>query len=144
MRTLLALASVSISLLALPGCPLGCSAYSGGSDQVFQRGSNDVIIFCEPDGTFVERLDGQAEVAGFAEVTSAPAQGGDTITATVNGTTTVAFTWTEDTAGDSGAAPELGSGTFTRVNLDQVDLDHANTLCVQLESQPWYAQGGPQ
>ena len=70
MRTFIALASVAAtSLLAVPGCLFGCSAYNGGSDQVFQRGSNDVIIFCEPDGTFVERLNGQAQVAGFAEAT---------------------------------------------------------------------------
>ena len=102
--------------------------------------ANDVLILCD-NGGFVERLDAQAEVDGFADV---DATNPDVVRGTVGGTATVAFTLTEDPAAGTASAPELGGGAFQLQDLDQVSLDHANETCTRLESQAWFTAGPQQ
>nr|HEX4318772.1 hypothetical protein [Kofleriaceae bacterium] len=134
MIALTVLAATALTTLA--GCPgaFGCGGYTGGADSVYQRGSNDVVILCG-NQTFVERLDGQAEVDGFA---ISDATDSDIVHGTIDNTAAVAFTLTQDFATSTATAPELGSGAFQLVTLDQVSLDHANDMCTRLATQTWF------
>jgi hypothetical protein len=134
MRTLLALALVTASIISLTGCPAGCGGYAGVGDQVYVRG-NDVLILCA-NGAFVEQLSGQPEVDGMTED-----EGGNPdniVQGTVDDTATVAFTLGEDPTTSTATAPELGSGAFTLENLGKVQLDYANLNCTRVGSASWF------
>jgi hypothetical protein len=36
--------------------------------------------------------------------------------------------------------PQLGAATWQRIAMNQVELNHANLLCTDLEKRTWWAQ----
>ncbi len=133
MRNALAAIALLASTVTLGiGCvPLGCGGYNGGNDRVLARG-NDAMILCE-NGGFVVNL-ATSNVLGMY---TTDATNSNITHGTLTNTQQVAFTLTEGSDGTS-TAPELGSGAWTDVDLDQVSLDHANTQCLNLESNAWW------
>jgi len=129
MRTLLALVLLG-SILLLAGCPMGCGAYSGAGDRMFQKGTNTILL-CE-NGGFVVHLTNIVE-GRYSESTT------DSVVALDGPTGTQAFTLTIDATNDTASSPELG-GPWTEVQLDKTDLDHADVQCSDLTTRPWWNQ----
>jgi hypothetical protein len=131
MRKLAALIAVTASL-ALAGCK--CGAFSGGGDQLYQRGT-DVLILCE-NGAFVEKISG-TEVDGLQHY---DANDSDIVHGTIDNTSQVAFTLTRDYTTSTATAPEL-PGTWTMVQgLNEVEIDNANMQCTRLEQASWWGK----
>lgn len=133
MRTLLAAVLLaSAALLPNAGC-LGCSAYKGGGDTVYQRGG-DALILCE-NGGFVATLS-TATIEGFYHEQAAVDDGpvgygieGD------NGAH--AFDLYQNADGTA-TAPQLGEGSWQALTLNQTELDHANVQCEDLANRAWW------
>jgi hypothetical protein len=132
MRTLLALALVAPLAVLLPGCPLGCGAYDGAGDQVYSRG-NDMLILCE-NGGFVATLETRTLEGRFM---TNPV-GSDARGFGVNGEDgQLAFDLFDNPDGTA-RTPQLGDSPWSQVNLDEVGLDHADSLCQDLVNRPWW------
>ena len=122
MRTLLALLVV---VPLVPACvPFGCSGYSGGDDKVYARGS-DQLIMCENSGFVATVQTGTIEgrVLGDEAIRGDDSSLAFDIQANADGTLTT---------------PQLGTTAWTPVALDKTGLDHADVLCQDLESRPWW------
>jgi hypothetical protein len=127
MRHLLHLAIAPTALL-LPGCPIapGCGvAYNGGSDQVYQRGT-DTLIVCA-NGGYAANLAGSTQ-EGLYDPTSR--------VATIGATGAYTFTLEENA---DGSVAGFGNGLWSPVALDQVALSHADVQCTDLVNRPWWA-----
>lgn len=136
MRTILASLLLLGSLATtLPGC-LGCGAYSGSGDQVFARG-NDQLILCE-NGGYVATVN-NATLQGFY-TENAP---GSSIAyvGTDGPTGQHSFDMTAQT--DSWSITQFGDGSWDAVALDKTALDHADSLCQNLETQTWWTATQP-
>ena len=122
-RLLLLALAIPTSLLAT-GCPLapGCGGFTGASDMVYQRG-NDMMVVCANGGY-------SATLGALTQ------EGRASSTALTDGPTgRIASSYAVDpTAG----APTAFGGAWTYVQLDQVGLDHADTLCTDLETRGWW------
>lgn len=121
-RLLLLAVALSASISAVGCVPFGCGAYQGASDMVYQRGS-DMMIVCG-NGGYSATL-GAATKEGRA--------GGSALTDGPTGRIA------SDLATDrtTGALTAFG-GAWTAVTLDQTALDHADTLCTDLETRAWW------
>ena len=127
MRNLLALA-----LVATLGTGCGCAGFSGGGDTVYQLGTQTIIV-CE-NGGFVANLS-TGTLEGFFDKDGP--QSGQAILGT---DLSLAFELTENDDGTA-TAPQLGTGTWTEEQLNQVELDHANLECEDLVNRPWWNTG---
>ena len=120
---LAALALLPLSLSLLPGCP--CGAYAGGGDVVYQRGA-DMLIECD-NGGFVADVGSSPQQEGrYANAVGIGANGGLAYDQIANADGTI-------------TTPQLGSGAWTAVALDTVQLDHADALCQALVTRTWWA-----
>ncbi len=133
MRTLLASILLGSIVMLAAGCPLGCSGYTGAGDQVYARGT-DQLILCTNGG--YSAMVGSATLEGYF-TENAPGStylyvGTDGPTATQSFELAVA---TDGTA----TSPQLGDGAWTEVSLDKTALDHADTICQGLETRTWWA-----
>jgi hypothetical protein len=124
MKSLFALSLLPLSLL-LGGCP--CGAYDGAGDTMFRRG-NDSMIVCT-NGGFAATLS-----TGFLEGRQVQQDGN--VRGSIGDTGAHAFTLTAAQDGTLGS-PEFGAG-WELVVLDKTDLDHASTMCTDLESRAWW------
>ena len=124
-RFLLLGVALSASISATGCLPIGgCSAYTGQSDMVYQRG-NDMLIVCSNGGysaTLATTATQEGRVNG-ANLTNGP---------------TGAIITTEVVDQTSGSFSAFGDGTWTYVSLDQTALDHADSLCQDLETRAWW------
>ena len=130
MRTLLTTGLLA-SLMFVTGC-LGCSGYSGGGDQVYSRG-DDSLILCE-NGGFIANVSGNV-IDGFYTDNAA----GDPIavTGTEGDNGAHAFDLTDDADGTV-TIPQFGATPFSLNSMNEVELDHANIQCTNLETETWW------
>ncbi len=128
MRTAL-LASLLLATTSLASGCLGCGAYNGAGDRVYQRGS-DSMILCE-NGGFVARLSTGLIEGKYQQDASGQwfAIRGD------NGDLATDITFQADGSVD---APQLGATTWTAVSLDKTALDHADVQCSDLTTRSWW------
>jgi len=123
---------VAASLLAvstLAGC-LGCSAFSGGNDRVLSR-SSDSIILCENNGFIATVSTGVVEGKYLTN-----ADGSVTATRGDNSSTAFVLTWDAD---GTASTTDLGDGTWTKLDMNQTELDHADIQCQDLVSRGWWS-----
>jgi hypothetical protein len=136
MRTYLTLTLLALATLPNLGC-LGCSAYAGGGDTVFQRGAESLIL-CE-NGGFVANVTAGAIEGHY----HAQAPAGTTYTGfgTRGDNGQLAFDLTENPDGTA-ITTELGDAPWTNMtaSMNQVELDHANIQCTDLVNRSWWAQ----
>ncbi|HET9988999.1 MAG TPA: hypothetical protein VFQ65_10765 [Kofleriaceae bacterium] len=123
MKTLAALLVVLSS-----GCL--CGGYTGGGDQVLAR-NTDSIILCE-NGGFIATT---ASVIEGRYITDADA----TITGTRGDDATTAFVLTWSTDRTTATTTDLGDGTWTKRDMNMVELDHADVQCQDLVSRSWWS-----
>lgn len=121
-------------LLALIAMSAGClcGGYTGGGDQVLARGS-DSIILCENNG-FIATTAADGVIEGTYstfEATSVVATRGDT------GTIAFQLTWAPDLT--TATTTQLGDGTWTKREMNMVELDHADVQCQELVSRSWWS-----
>lgn len=116
MRTLLASLALASSLLA--GC-ITCG-WDGEDDTMLRSQNGDAVLVCG-NGGFSAMLANGDFVEGWA-TTSYDEAGAATYSYIV---------------GETGRPFEL-AGTFEERAMDQVERDHANVLCVDLESRAWW------
>ena len=122
-RLLLLAVALSASISATGCIPFaGCGGYAGAKDMVYQRGS-DMMIVCT-NGGYSATLGTvtQEGRASSTELTDGPtgAIASDYAVSQTDGT------------------PTAFGGTWTYVPLDQTGLDHADTLCTDLETRAWW------
>ena len=131
MRNVVLLASALLAIVTLPGCLLGCGAYEGQSNRVYQRNQSELLILCDNGGFVAQLADHQVE--GFyvdnADGTGGIATNGEdgqlAFDATINLDTTL-------------STPQIGAAPWTQMNLDKTALDHADVLCQDLELRSWW------
>ena len=123
MRTLLA-SVVLAPLLLTAGC-LGCSAFSGGGDKVYQRDQTEQLTLCENGGFVATLSTGTIE----GKIINGQAIEGD------NGQ--VYFALQNNTDGTV-TTPELGGDSWQPEQLNQTALDHADVACQTLEQRAWW------
>ena len=124
MNRLLLLSVALTASISATGClPIGgCGGFTGQSDMVYQRG-NDMLIVCG-NGGYSATLGTQTQ------------EGRASSTALTDGTTgEIASDLSYDA---TTASPTAFGGTWTNVALDQVALDHADSLCATLETRAWW------
>ncbi len=138
MRTILASLLLGTLAVTLTGCPFGCSGFSGGNDQVFARG-NDQLILCE-NGGYTATVN-NATLEGFW-TENAP---GSTVTdvGTDGPTSQHSFDLTSPAGSAAATIPQFGTGEWDRLSLDKTALDHADTLCQDLETRTWWTSSQP-
>jgi hypothetical protein len=124
---------VGSSLLALLGACL-CGGYNGAGDRVYERG-NESLILCT-NGGFVANL-----ASGPVEGTYVEPTAGVSGTATTGATGQIAFDYMIAGTGLL-SAPQLGSGNWIRIDLDQTALDHADVQCTDLQMRSWWSSPG--
>jgi hypothetical protein len=128
MRNVL-LASILLATASLASGCLGCGAYSGAGDRVYQRGTESMIL-CE-NGGFVANTTTASIEGKYQQDTSGQwfATTGDT------GALATDITFQSD---GSVEAPQLGATAWTEVQLDQTALDHADVQCKDLTMRSWW------
>lgn len=132
MRNVLLASVVALSAFLANGCvPLGCGAFEGGGNRVYER-ENDMLILCE-NGGFVATLDTSMLEGRFSEelpgsVTGMRGEDGQ-----------LAFELADHGDGTA-SAPQLGEGMWTAKAFDEVALDHSNVLCNDLQYRTWWVQ----
>lgn len=117
MRILLASLALASTLLA--GC-FACGGWDGEDDTMLKSTAGDAILVCG-NGGFSAMLANGAFVEGWASV---------------NYDETGAVTYSY-VVGET-LAPFEVAGAVEERDMDQVERDHANVLCVDLESRPWW------
>jgi hypothetical protein len=132
MRTFLAALLLASIAITATGCPMGCSAFAGGGDQVYAHGA-DQLILCE-NGGYSATVNGAMNEGFYTENAA-----GSSVryTGTDGPTGSHAFDLSPQSNGTE-TIPELGGSGWTAVTLDQVAADHANTLCTDLETRAWW------
>ena len=132
MRTLIALATLAATLVPASGCvlPGGCGGFQGKNDTVYQLGTSTLII-CENGGFVANVSTGVLE--GTLEMDTP--QMGEGILGTDQ---SLAFDLTESADGTTATAPQLGAGTWTQMQLNATELDHANDQCLDLVNRSWW------
>jgi len=130
MRNIALLASL-VSVVLLEGCILGCGAYEGSSDRVYQRNQSEMLILCD-NGGFVATLSDRMVEGLYTNNAD-----GRTGIGTNGENGQLAF---ESTINDDYtlSTPELGTDVWTQMNLDRTALDHADVLCQDLELRSWW------
>lgn len=118
MRTLLASVALASSLLAT-GC-FACGGWDGEDDTMLKSTAGDAILVCG-NGGFSAMLANGDFIEGWA-TTSYDEVGNAVYQYTIGET----------------LAPIEFAGTFEVRAMDQVERDHANVLCVDLESRAWW------
>jgi hypothetical protein len=118
MRTLLATVALASSLVSA-GC-FACGGWDGEDDTMLKAQNGDAILVCG-NGGFSAMLANGDFVEGRA-------------TTNVDDVGNVTYSYT---VGETGAAIEL-PGEFEVREMDVVERDHANVLCVDLESRAWW------
>ena len=138
--------ALTIALLTASLGACTCGGFSGGGDQVLARGS-DMLILCDNGGFYANvaptRTGGQTAVVVEGRFTT---DGGGVVTGAEgdNGQRAFTLTWNRDgtaTTQPGEAAPQVGdvgAGTWTLNDLNQVELDHANIMCTDLASRSWW------
>lgn len=128
MRTVLLASLLAITTLPATGC-LGCGGFTGAGDKVYAR-NTEMMILCE-NGGFVVNLSASTLEGKFMQ--TADSSFG------INGPDgQLAFDFVSNTDGTA-TTPQLGDGTWTPVDMDQVALDHANVQCTDLTTRPWWS-----
>lgn len=117
MRILLASLALASSMLA--GC-LACGGWDGENDTMLRAQNGDAILVCG-NGGFSAMLANGSFVEGWA--TTSYDDAGNVSYSYVDGETLV---------------PVEFAGTFEARAMDIVERDHANVLCVDLESRAWW------
>ncbi len=119
MRTIL----LAPAVVLLAGCPGFCSAssFSGGSDQVYVH-DTEMLIDCEQGGYVAMLSDGNRE--GMLSQ--------DAGTDGATGEVASGVTWSSD-------GMEFLGRTWTEQHLNKTELNHANVLCTDLATRPWWA-----
>jgi hypothetical protein len=132
MRTLLAAALLATITFTLSGCPGGCGAYQGAGDQVYARGS-DQLILCDNGGFTADVASGTIE-GYYTE--NAP---GSTVAVvgTTGSTDEHAFDLTSNADGTA-TIPQFGADAWQVVSLDKTGLDHADARCQDLATRTWW------
>jgi hypothetical protein len=134
MRTVLALALLTASLLPATGClPIGgCGAFNGKTDKVYARG-NDSLILCG-NGGFVANVQPATIEGRYME----NAVGSDANGFGIRGADgQLAFDLYNNPDG-SIRTPQFGATAWQDAKLDQVALDHADVLCTDLVNRTWW------
>jgi len=123
MKTLLAVIALSSGCL--------CGGYTGGGDQVLSRSTSDSIILCENTGFVATTAAGVVEGTWQTDATGA-------IVATRGDDSQIAFvlTWGQ---GSTATTTLLGDGTWTKRDMNMVELDHADVQCQELVSRSWWS-----
>ena len=123
MKTLLAVIALSSGCL--------CGGYTGGGDQVLSRSTSDSIILCENTGFVATTAAGVVEGTWQTDATGA-------IVATRGDDSQLAFvlTWGQ---GSTATTTLLGDGTWTKRDMNMVELDHADVQCQELVSRSWWS-----
>jgi len=123
MKTLLAVIALSSGCL--------CGGYTGGGDQVLSRSTSDSIILCENTGFVATTAAGVVEGTWQTDATGA-------IVATRGDDSQIAFvlTWGQ---GSTATTTQLGDGTWTKRDMNMVELDHADVQCQELVSRSWWS-----
>lgn len=121
----------TLALLALvvsSGCL--CGGFTGGGDQVLSRNS-DSIILCDNTGFIATTTAGVVEGTWQTDATGA-------IVATRGDDSSIAFvlTWGQ---GSTATTTLLGDGTWTKRDMNQTELDHADVQCQELPSRSWWS-----
>ncbi|HEY1555300.1 MAG TPA: hypothetical protein VGF94_10755 [Kofleriaceae bacterium] len=126
MRTTV-LASVLCSLV-LPGCiGLGCGGYTGGGDEVYARGE-DQLILCD-NGGFVATTSAAGTIEGrFDDANLVEGSDGAVVSQLVYETDGTLLT------------PALGANAWQPVDEGKTGLDHADALCQALATRTWWNQ----
>lgn len=117
MRTLLASLALASSMLA--GC-LACGGWDGEDDTMLRAQNGDAILVCG-NGGFSAMLANGDFVEGWASMSYDDA--GNAQYSYLDGET---------------LAPIEFAGAFEVRAMDQVERDHANVLCVDLTTRPWW------
>jgi hypothetical protein len=125
-NALLASSLLAIASLA-SGC-IGCGAYSGAGDAVYQQGTQSLIV-CENGGIVANLTAGTIE-GTYQQLTD------EDYVATRGDNGQRAFGWTID---GTGTFQSMDIGTWTEVHLDQTALDHADVQCKDLTTRSWWA-----
>ena len=127
----IALASVLSAVVLLEGCILGCGAYEGSNDRVYQRNQSEMLILCDNggfvatlsdrmiEGVYTYNVDGRTGIATNGE------DGQLAFESTINDDYTL-------------STPQIGTDVWTQMNLDKTALDHADVLCQDLELRSWW------
>lgn len=118
MRTLLASIALASSLLA-SGC-FGCGAWDGEDDTMLKAANGDAILVCG-NGGFSAMLANGDFVEGWA-------------TTNYDELGNISYSYI---VGETGQPFEV-AGTFEERDMDQVERDHANVLCVDLTTRDWW------
>jgi hypothetical protein len=121
----------TLALLALAlssGCL--CGGYTGGGDKVLARNS-DSITLCENSGFIATTAAGVIEGRFQTDATGA-------VVATRGDDASIAFVLTWG-AGDTATTTLLGDGTWTKRDMNMVELDHADIQCQALVSRSWWS-----
>ena len=124
MKTLLALIAMSAGCL--------CGGYTGGNDKVLSR-DTDSIILCDNNG-FIATTAAYGVIEGTYstfETTNVVATRGDT------GTIAFQLIWSADLT--TATTSDLGDGTWTKRDMNMVELDHADVQCQALVSRSWWS-----
>ncbi len=136
---------VPLALTFLAACT--CGGYDGGGDRVLARGT-DMLILCENGGFYANVAASSPSETGLVEgMYSTDATGTVVAHQGANGEPAFTLTW-ESNGGAATEAqgagvdvPSVGNGEWTENEMNEVELDHANILCTDLESRSWWAQG---
>jgi hypothetical protein len=128
-KLMIVAALLAISSLAA-GC-LGCSGFTGGSDRVVSRNS-DSIILCENSGFIA------TTTSGVIEGTWQTRPDGTSLDAITGGTATIAFVLAWNSDGTTATTTDLGDGSWTELQLNATELDHADVQCQDLISRSWW------
>ncbi len=126
MKTLLT--ALLPAAMTLTGCL--CGGWEGQDDQVLRTANGDAMQLCSNGGYSVMMANGTLLEGTFGD-------DGTTLAGSNGETGARAFTMTTEADGSRSSA-ELGGG-WTKVTLDQVELDHAHVQCTDLEARAWWA-----
>lgn len=118
MRIFLASIAVASSLVSA-GC-FACGDWDGEDDTMLKAQNGDAILVCG-NGGFSAMLANGGFVEGFA-------------TTNVDDLGNLTYSYT---VGETGAAIAF-EGDFEPREMDIVERDHANVLCVDLEARAWW------
>jgi hypothetical protein len=121
------LASLLLATATLASGCIGCGAYSGAGDTVYQQGSQSLIV-CENGGVVANLTAGTIE-GTYDEIAA------NEYLATRGDNGQRAFGWELDGAGNLDS-PDIG--VWTEVQLDKTALDHADIQCKDLTTRSWW------